>query len=95
MKKSRKKQKNAQPEPKRNIAPLDLEPPKRYNFNDEIASTFNNTAVEKPKIKMKSEEGRIKKKKAEKRRSKKFSYYRLYCSWGGCYRCGSFISGFL
>ena len=48
MKKSRKKQKNAQPEPKRNIAPLDLEPPKRYNFNDEIASTFN-TAAEKPK----------------------------------------------
>lgn len=50
MKKSRKKQKNAQPEPKRNIAPLDLEPPKRYNFNDEIASTFN-TAAEKPKNK--------------------------------------------
>lgn len=50
MKKSRKKQKNAQPEPKRNIASLDLEPPKRYYFNDEVASAFN-TPAEKTKNK--------------------------------------------
>lgn len=50
MKKSRKKQKNAQPEPKRNIAPLDLEPPKRHYFNDEVVSSFN-AASDKPKNK--------------------------------------------
>lgn len=48
MKKSRKKQKNAQPEPKRSIAPLDLEPPKRHYFNDEVASSFS-SAADKPK----------------------------------------------
>lgn len=50
MKKSRKKQKNAQPEQKRNIAPLDLEPPKRHYFNDEVVSSFN-AASDKPKNK--------------------------------------------
>ncbi|MDE5995749.1 MAG: FtsQ-type POTRA domain-containing protein, partial [Eubacterium sp.] len=51
MKKSRKKKQNAQPEQKRNIAPLDLEPPKRYYFNDEVASSFNTPAADKPKNK--------------------------------------------
>lgn len=50
MKKSRKKKQNAQPEQKRNIASLDLEPPKRYYFNDEVASSFN-TVSDKPKNK--------------------------------------------
>lgn len=50
MKKSRKKKQNAQPEQRRNIAPLDLEPPKRYYFNDEVATSFN-SAAEKPKNK--------------------------------------------
>ena len=50
MKKSRKKKQNAQPEQKRNIASLDLEPPKRYYFNDEVASSFN-TVADKPKNK--------------------------------------------
>ncbi|MDE6111344.1 MAG: hypothetical protein K2F65_05450, partial [Eubacterium sp.] len=51
MKKSRKKKQNAQPEQKRNIVPLDLEPPKRYYFNDEVASSFNTPAADKPKNK--------------------------------------------
>ena len=48
MKKSRKKQTESKQE--RKITPLDLEPPKRYYFNDEVASSFK-AQNDKPKNK--------------------------------------------
>lgn len=48
MKKNRKKK--AENEPKRSIAPLDLEPPKRYYYNDDIVSSFK-AKSEKPENK--------------------------------------------
>lgn len=50
MKKKKQKQQNVKSEQRRTIAPLDLEPPKRHYFNDDVVSSFN-AAAEKPKNK--------------------------------------------
>ena len=71
MKKSRKKQNKTEKtnaQSKRNVTPLDLEPPKRYYFNDEVASSFSGNRAAPQKKYNKND---IRKKQNKKRKLKR------------------------